>query len=222
MRPGDTAEDRLARESIAAALKAKRSELMRSQLEDVALRLFEARGFGEVTVEDVAAAAQISVRTFYRYFPSKELLLQVRIDRRSTALQAALATRPDNEAILTSLRAALTVATSAEDPEDVRRWIEVVAGNPELIRGVLGGIQLKIQSVIAEFLAGRMDRPDDVFAAEVLAGAVGGAVQAALRYWFQRGGDLAATIANSIDTLEHLGGAPAPFGLDVDEPGPHH
>src|ERR1700730_1094991 len=86
---GRNAEDRLAQESIAAALKAKRSELMRSQLEDVALRLFEARGFGDVTVEDVAAAAQISVRTFYRYFPSKDLLLQVRIDRRSAALQAA-------------------------------------------------------------------------------------------------------------------------------------
>lgn len=206
----------MAQESIAAALKAKRSELMRSQLEEVALRLFETRGFSDVTVEDVAAAAQISVRTFYRYFPSKELLLQVRIDRRSAALQAALATRPDNEPILASLRAALVVATSAEDPHDVRRWIDVVASNPELMRGVLGGIQLKIQSVIAEFLAGRMGRPDDVFASEVLAGAVGGAVQAALRYWFQRGGDLAASIATSIDTLERFGGAPSPLGLHVD------
>jgi AcrR family transcriptional regulator len=206
----------LARESIAAALKAKRSELMRSQLEEVALRMFEARGFGDVKVDDIAAAAQISVRTFYRYFPSKELLLQVRIDRRSAALQAALATRPDNEAILASLRAALVVATSAEDPEDVRRWIEVVASNPELIRGVLGGIQLKIQSVIAEFLARRMGRPDDAFASEVLAGAVGGAVQAALRYWFQRGGDLAATIATSIDALERLGETPTSLGLHVD------
>ena len=70
---------------------------MFSELEAVALRLFEERGFNEVTIEEIAAEAHISTRTFYRYFPAKEDVLQLRIDRRAEALRAALAARPGDE-----------------------------------------------------------------------------------------------------------------------------
>src|SRR5882724_1300890 len=82
--------------TLARQLSAKRSEMMVAQLEAVALRLFDERGF-DVTVEEIAAVAQISVRTFYRYFPTKEDVLQVRIDRRTEAMRAALAMRPAAE-----------------------------------------------------------------------------------------------------------------------------
>lgn len=195
-------------ESIAAALKETRSELMTSELEAVALRLFEDRGYANVTVDEIAAAAQISVRTFYRYFPSKDLLLQVRVDRRSAAVREALAARPADEAVMTSLRVALSEATGAEDPDMVRRWITVVASSPDLVRGALGGIQLKVQGVIADFIASRAAATDDAFGSTILAGAVGGAVQAALRHWFVTGGDLSATIAESLEVLERLGEDP--------------
>jgi AcrR family transcriptional regulator len=195
-------------ESIAAALKGTRAELMTSELEAIALRLFEDRGYANVTVDEIAAAAQISVRTFYRYFPSKDLLLQVRVDRRSAAVVAALAARPDDEPLMTSLRVALSEATGAEDPKLVRQWITVVASNPDLVRGALGGIQLKVQGAIADFIASRT-ATDDAFASRVLAGAVGGAVQAALRHWYAAGGDLSATIAESLEVLERLGDHPA-------------
>ena len=68
--------------------------MMILELEDVSLRQFQARGFGAVTVEEIAAAARISVRTFYRYFATKEDVLQLKIDRRAEALCAALSTRP--------------------------------------------------------------------------------------------------------------------------------
>jgi AcrR family transcriptional regulator len=195
-------------ESIAAALKGTRSTLMTSELEDVALRLFEQRGFSDVTVDEIAAAAGISVRTFYRYFPSKDLLLQVRIDRRSAAISTALAARPADEPVLTALRVAIPEAIGAEDPELVRRWITVIRGGPDLVRGVLGGVQLKIQGTIAEFVAGRMAPFDDAFAPGILAGAVSGAVQTGLRHWYLRGGDLASTITDSLGVLERLTGDP--------------
>ena len=191
-------------ESIAAALKETRSALMTAELEDIALRLFEQRGFDEVTVDEIAAAAGISVRTFYRYFPSKELLLQVDIDRRSVALREALAARRASEPLLASLRAALTEAMGAEDPELLRRWIAVIANNPDLIRGVLGGIQMKIHGALAEFVASRAGPAGDSFTSAILAGAVGGAVQAALRQWVASGGDLPATIAQALEVLEVL------------------
>jgi AcrR family transcriptional regulator len=189
-------------ESIAAALKRTREELMAARIEDVALRLFEDRGFADVTVDEIAAAAEISVRTFYRYFASKELLLQVRVDRRSAAIRAALATRPTDEPVLTSLRVAIPEAMAAEDPELVRRWITVIREGPDLVRGVLGGVQMKIQGAVAEFVASRIPSAEDGFAAAVVAGAVSGAVQAALRHWFVQGGDLPETIARGLEVLE--------------------
>ena len=70
---------RLATQPLAQALNEKRSELMFGELEAVALRLFEEHGFNAVTVQAIASEAKISVRTFYRYFPAKEDVLQVRI-----------------------------------------------------------------------------------------------------------------------------------------------
>jgi AcrR family transcriptional regulator len=187
--------------SLARQLRAKRSEMMVAELEAVALRLFEERGF-DITVDEVAAVAQISVRTFYRYFPSKDDVLQVRIDRRSDALRAALHTRPADEPPLHSLRVALEEVVSAEDPELLRRWTAVVAATPQVLRGVLGGIQLKGQRVIAEFLAARLGGPSDGLMPTMLAAAVGGMIQAAQTRWFFEGGDLAAAISEGLAVLE--------------------
>ncbi len=109
-------------------------------LEDVALRMFEQRGFGEVTVDDIASEARISARTFYRYFPAKEDVLQLRIGRRSEALRTALVARPDDEPTLQSLRVALEEGLAAEDAVALRRWITIVVATPTVLRAVLGGI----------------------------------------------------------------------------------
>jgi AcrR family transcriptional regulator len=192
----------LAAESLALQLRAKRSEMMVSELEAVALRLFEQRGFGEVTVEEIAAGAQISVRTFYRYFPTKEDVLQLRIERRSEALRAALAGRPADEPPLHSLRVALAEAVSAEDAELLRRWIAVVAATPSVLKGVLGGIQLKAQRVIAEFFGARLGLPSDALVPTMLAAAAGGVIQAAQTQWYFHGGDLPTSFSDGLEVLE--------------------
>ena len=130
-------------QSLALQLRLKRSEMMLSELEAVALRLFEERGFGDVTVEEIASAAGISARTFYRYFRAKEDVLQLRIDRRSEALRVALSDRPIIEPPLRSLRLSLEGVVATEDPVVVRRWTNVIASTPGVLRAVVGGIQLK-------------------------------------------------------------------------------
>jgi AcrR family transcriptional regulator len=188
-------------QSLAGQLRVKRSEMMVSELEAVALRVFEQRGF-DVTVEEIAAEAQISVRTFYRYFPAKDDVLQVRIDRRSAALRDALAARPADEPPMHSLRVALEEVVSAEDPELLRRWTTVVAATPNALRGVLGGIQMKGHQVIAEFFATRLGGTSDALMPTMLAAAVGGVIQAAQTQWFFRGGDLGAAIYQGLALLE--------------------
>jgi AcrR family transcriptional regulator len=184
--------------------------MMISELESVALLLFEQRGFSEVTVEEIASQAQISVRTFYRYFPSKEDVLQVQIDRRSKALRAVLAARPADEPPLHSLRLALEEEFAAENQELLRRWIAVIAITPTVVQGVLGGIQLKTQRVMTEFFRSRLGLPADALGPTLLAGAVGGVIQAAQTHWYFNGGDLEAAISQGLEVLEHgIGADPA-------------
>jgi len=192
---------------VADQPREQRAALMHLELEDAALRLFEERGFGAVTVEDIASAAHISVRTFYRYFPAKEDVLQVRIERRADALRAALAQRPADEPPLHSLRVALAEVVAVEDADLVRRWVAVVAATPNVMRGVLGGIQLKSHPVMAEFFGARLGLPGDSMIPTMLAAAAGGVIQAVQTQWFLLGGDLTTRMSEAIAVLEQGVGA---------------
>lgn len=187
---------------LAEQLRVKRSEMMVLEVEAVALRLFDERGFADVTVEEIAAEAHISARTFYRHFCAKDEVLQVRIDQRRQALQAALSLRSIEEPPLRSLRLALKEVITATDPELVRRWTAVVEATPSVLRGVVGGIQLKTQPVIAEFLGSRFDLPSDALVPTMLTAAAIGVMQAAQIQWFVRGGDLATMISDGLEVLE--------------------
>src|SRR5580704_6461233 len=125
-----TREHNFESQSLSLQLRAKRSEMMTSELEAVSLRLFDQRGFANVTVEEIASEARISVRTFYRYFSAKEDVLQLRIDRRSEALRLALSNRPIDEPPLRSLRLALEEEFAAADTALLRRWIAVTSDSP--------------------------------------------------------------------------------------------
>jgi TetR/AcrR family transcriptional regulator, regulator of mycofactocin system len=189
-----------------------------AEVEAVALRLFEERGFADVTVEDIASEAKISARTFYRYLPTKEDVLQVRIDRRTEDLRAALMGRPNDEPPLHSLRVAVELEVSAEDPELLARWMAVIVASPILLRSVVGGLHLKVDQMMAEFFGSRLGLPSDALVPRVLAASAGGVINAAQTYWFLNGGDLAETISESLEVLERgIGTAPgswaAPIGV---------
>src|ERR1700722_248755 len=197
-----TREEDLQTQSLSLDLRTRRSEMMLSELEAIALRLFDERGFTNVTVEEIALEARISVRTFYRYFASKEDVLQLRIIRRSKVLREALAARPINEPPLRSLRVALEEEFSVVDPIALRRWIAVIADNPNVMKGVVGAIQLNIQPVIAEFFGTRLGLSSDALAPTMLPAAALGVVQAAHTQWFVHEGDFATRMSDSLAFLE--------------------
>jgi TetR/AcrR family transcriptional regulator, regulator of mycofactocin system len=193
--------------------------MMVQTVESVALRLFEQRGFAAVTVEEIAGEAHISTRTFYRYFPAKDDVLQVVIDRRSDALAVALALRPDVEPPLHSLRRALESVLSAEDPEAIRRWITVIQATPSVLKAVVGGIQLKSQRIMAEFFGARLGLPGDALVPTMLAAAAGGVIMAAHTQWFFLGGDLATVVSESLEVLETGFGADQGIWQQREAPG---
>ncbi len=196
------AEDEMEEPSLAIQLRLRRSEMVLSELETAALRLFEQRGFDGVTVEEIASAAGVSTRTFYRYIPTKEDVLQLRIDRRSEALRVALSERPVEESPIHSLRVALEAVLAGEDVVAVRQWIGAITSASGVLRAIIGGIQLKSHRVMAEFLAVRMGMPSDSLVPTMLAAATGGVVQAAHIHWYVHGGDLATTLSEALDVLE--------------------
>jgi hypothetical protein len=133
----------------------------------------------------------------------------VQIERRSNALGAALKARPVDEPPLQSLRLAFVAVVTAEDPGVLRRWISVIQATPGVLKSVLGGIQLKIQPLIRDFVRDRLGLPAEALAPTLLAGAAGGVIQAAQIHWYFEGGDLAAAVSDGLGVLERgLGGDP--------------
>jgi AcrR family transcriptional regulator len=77
---------------------------IRQEIADKAMQLFVARGFDRVTVAEVAAAANVSEKTVFNYFPTKEDLFFDEVPAREAALVDAVRNRQPGETILASLR----------------------------------------------------------------------------------------------------------------------
>jgi mycofactocin system transcriptional regulator len=87
-------------------------------LELVALRLFTAHGFDNTTVEHIAAAANVSRRTFFRYFDTKADVLWHQFDREVQALRDALAAQSTDAPLMDAIRQAV-VSVNRYKPQDV-------------------------------------------------------------------------------------------------------
>lgn len=175
---------------------------MAQTLEAAALRLFDEHGFAAVTVDMIAKDVGVSSRTFYRVFPTKEDVFQLWIDRRSATLRQALAARPLDEPAFLAVRRGIEAQVATEDLDHLMRWISVVAQNPDVMASVLGGIQIKNEGVIAEFIASRIGAAPDDLVPMLMAGAFGRGLLDANARWYASGGDLRACVSTSLDVLQ--------------------
>ena len=96
--------DTLAADTPQAGLRERKKRETRARIADTALRLFKERGFDQTTVADVAAAADVSVKTVFNYFPAKEDLFFDRADEIEQVWLDAVADRRQGEPLLAGLR----------------------------------------------------------------------------------------------------------------------
>jgi AcrR family transcriptional regulator len=88
-------------------LRERKKERTRAELTDAAFRLFVERGFDETTIEDIVEQVEVSPRTFFRYFDSKEDVVIGFFDDMGLELREMLAARPPQEPPFEALRGAL-------------------------------------------------------------------------------------------------------------------
>jgi AcrR family transcriptional regulator len=84
-------------------LRESKKQRTRQEIADEAMRLFATRGFDHVTVAEVAAAAGVSEKTVFNYFPTKEDLFYDEVPAREAALVDAVRSREPGESILAAL-----------------------------------------------------------------------------------------------------------------------
>ncbi|MFE9327569.1 TetR/AcrR family transcriptional regulator [Nocardia sp. NPDC052278] len=107
------------------SLRERTRQAVTAQLTEVAMTLFTQQGYDETTIEEVAQAAGLSKRSFFRYFASKEDVVLHNQEAIGKELADALAARPVTESPWQSLRRAFDLITDRMDAEPERSIIRL-------------------------------------------------------------------------------------------------
>jgi AcrR family transcriptional regulator len=168
-------------------LRERKKQKTRESIQRTALRLFEKQGYDQTTVEQIAAAAEISPSTFFNYFPTKEDV--VLFDAYDPMAIQMFLDRPKDEPLNVGLRQVLLgLAAAFERDEHMilargRLFLEV----PEL-RSRMWDEGERTQLLIAQILAERTGRRPDDFELRVTARIVIGALFEASLEWMRSKG----------------------------------
>ena len=192
-----------ARRPLAASSAGRRRVTSRAELEQTAFALFAAHGFDATTVDEIAAAAGIGRRTFFRYFPSKNDIpwgaFEDELDRMRVRLKAG----PPQVPLMDAIRLAL-IDFNRVSPAQVplhRRRMELILRVPALF----AHSTLRFtawRAVIAEFAAERTGGRADDLAPQAIAHAVLGVSVAAYEHWLdQPAADLGALLDQAMRQL---------------------
>ncbi len=156
----------------------------RHQLQDIAMDMFSAHGYDEVTIEALAAAAGISRRTFFRYFSSKADALMADFDTDVERLRSVLADSDPDLPMMDAIRHAVVAVNDyrTDDLARLRQRMQLQHDNPALLaNGILHYEEW--QAVVAEFAAGGLGQGADDLLPQVIARSVFGAAYAGFMSW---------------------------------------
>jgi len=151
-----------------AGLRERKKLQTRARIADAALRLFKERGFDQTTVAEVAAAADVSVKTVFNYFPAKEDLFFDRADEVEQIWLDAVADRRPDEPLLAGLRRRV-VSRFADHPNGPGVDFRKVLAGSTLLQARGQQMWASHEDAIAGALAERLGAGADDATARVLA-----------------------------------------------------
>ena len=191
-----------ATETVASAeprpsLRERKKLATRRALRRAALDLVADRGFAHVTVEDIAEAADVSPRTFFNYFPSKEAALFGADTGRTEALRLRLIQQSPGERAMEAVRIVLIAEARAQteelrelggDPASQLQRMKAAHLDPHLSAARAAHMAM-VECIVADALAERLgvDPRQDPYPL-MLAIAAMGVMRAAMSFWASSGG----------------------------------
>ena len=190
-------------------LRASKKRLVREQLASAAMKLFSARGFEAVTVDEIVAEVNVSRRSFFRYFPTKEAVFFARRADQIEQLEALLKAPLPGEQPFETVRRSLLVL--ADDHVARREQIliehQVIAGAP-----ALSGHELELDRAAVLAIASALSRGSRAAAVvhrgKLAAGALIGVLRVVLEDWVATGAksNLRKSGASALQLLQPLAG----------------
>lgn len=175
------------------------------QLELAALALFSKHGFDETTVEQIAGAAGVSRRTFFRYFDSKAAVLWHEFDNEVEALRDAFAAVPDDVALMDAIRQVVVSVNRyrAEDVPELRNRMNLIGTVPALHASAAPHYDAWEQAV-SDFAAARLGRQPDDLIPLAIGRTTLAACRAAFDRWVTRAdADLTVYLDEALAALAH-------------------
>ena len=184
-------------------LRERKKQKTREAIQREAMRLFLKNGYEETTIEQIAAAVEISPSTFFNYFPSKEDV--VLYDAYDPMIVTLLATRPPDEPLSHSIRSVLTaIGTAMEKDRDVvYARSRLVVEEPELRARGWEEME-KAQAFLSAMVAARTGRDPEDFEIRVVMMSLVGAMMEATREWVRNHGkeDLSGLLSRAYDLVD--------------------
>lgn len=188
-------------------LRQRKKARTRAAIRQHALRLFREQGYGATTIEQIAAGAEVSPATFFRYFPTKEdVVLQDDFD---IVTLEALEAQPLDVSPIAAFRGAAAAARAQMTDEDMERFAEttrLTLSVPEIRARAIDELT-RTTDLITAVIAARIGRSADDFATRNMAGAIIGVILAATMPWqaVGNGGTNVDELFDRIDAgLAHL------------------
>jgi AcrR family transcriptional regulator len=195
-------------------LRERKKMQLREQMRTTALREFARRGYEDVTIDEIAAAANVSPRTFYRYFPSKDHVLLDHWEAQIQMVVEALRARPADESPGRALQEAFLAkaALADQDAETYRDWLRILHSAPSVVEA----FEVRGIVPIVDLVADRMGLPhDDVRPAALIAATTAAVREANIDWLMSRGHDSLHDVTRR--AMAVLPGPPAPTACDPGE-----
>jgi TetR/AcrR family transcriptional regulator, regulator of mycofactocin system len=174
----------------ALARRGRPPSTSRRELRLIALRLFASRGFDNTTIEQVAAEAGVSERTFFRYFTTKASVLWTEFETEVETIRSTLAAVPDDVPLMDAIRGAVVAANHyhADDVPEMRLRMHLIATVPALSSSAAEHYEAW-ERAVSEFAGRRLGQPADSLYPLTIGRAALAACRAAYDRWSARADD---------------------------------
>lgn len=188
------------------SLRARKQQIVREIIWDAATDLFFKNGFDETTVDDIAQAAGISQRSFFRYFMSKGDLMAYTLTTYGDQLIAAIEACPESYSLREVFQeTVLQVAQEAVAHPRTRKVIEILRNNPTAAATEMSRFG-EVQALVARSFAKRLaERGEDSLIAGVIAGMTLQVTGVMVRWCFEHGqADISDAMEQVLATFERI------------------